>query len=194
MTPIFSMVLIIAVAVSTSLTIIILYNLRRQKDVERLLSAFDNAATEFNLSIAVRDVLEKSVIGYDDTNRKLLFLTLTGKKTDGYLVDLREVRNFMVSRVYGPFENNKTKLNVAVEMIALQLNYKNGGKPLLLPFYNKSIDPACELKERAKQAKDWQIMLSTRLNKNNYEKVNRKKSTGEAQVIISNETASLIHY
>ncbi len=192
MTPVFSTVLIIAVAISVSLTIIILYNLRRQKNIERLLSGFENASTEFNLSIAKRQVLGNSVIGYDDTNKKLLFLTLTGKKQDGYLIDLSEVRSLTTNRVYGLIENNKTKLSAYVEMISLQLNYKNGDKPLLLPFYDKSIDRVSELKERAKQAKDWQVMLSTGSNKNKYGTANRKKTTEYIHVSIGKETASLI--
>lgn len=160
MTPIFSMLLIISVIIAVSLLIIIISHIRRQKKTERLLSSFENAATEFNLSIARQQLLGTRMIGYDDANNKLLFLVRTGNKEDGYLVDLEDVKSCTVNKSYGPIKNSRTNPGAYIKMIALQLNYKNGAKPLLLPFYIKAIDAVSEIMERAKQAKEWQTLLS----------------------------------
>jgi len=143
----------------------VLYHIRRQKKTERLLSGFDNTAAEFNLSIAKQQLLGNRVIGHDDANNKLLFLARNGNKEDGYLVDLEDVKSCTVSKSYGPAKNSRTNPGAYIKMIALQLNYKKGAKPLLLPFYIKTIDPVSEIMEKAKQAKEWQILLSASMTK-----------------------------
>ena len=135
MTPVFSIILAITLAISAFLIFELIYNLRRQKKAERLLSAFEKTAAEFGLSISKRDITGNRVIGFDDINNKLLFVQLTGNKEDGYLIDLEEVSSARVSRTYTPFWNGWTKSGSLVQTIGLQIEYKNGARPLLLPFY-----------------------------------------------------------
>ena len=186
MTPIFSMVLTIAVVIAVSLIIVILYHLRRQKKTERLLSGFENAAAEFNLSIAKQQLLGNRVIGYDNANNKLLFLVRTGNKEDGYLVDLEDVKSCTVNKSYGPTKKSRKKPGAYIKMIALQLNYKNGAKPLLLPFYIKTIDPVSEIMEKAKQAKEWQTLLSASMTKKS-NRMGKSKKFGQEHIPLYGE-------
>ena len=165
MTPVFSIILAITLAISAFLIFELIYNLRRQKKAERLLSAFEKTAAEFGLSISKRDITGNRVIGFDDINNKLLFVQLTGNKEDGYLIDLEEVSSARVSRTYTPFWNGWTKSGSLVQTIGLQIEYKNGARPLLLPFYDNTTDPVFELREKSELAIRWQDLLSTGLDK-----------------------------
>src|SRR5688572_20703916 len=165
MTPIFSIVLIITLAIATFLIFTLISNLRRYKKTERLLAAFEKAAAGFRLSISKRDVLGNAVIGLDEEKNKLLFLQFAGDKPDQFIIDLEKIKSCRVYKTYVPFWIGRTKMGVLVETIALQFTYNNGVRPLILPFYNKRIDPAFDMKERAEQATQWQTFLRTLLTK-----------------------------
>ncbi len=178
MTPIFYMVLAIAVVIAVSLLVIIINHHRRQNKTERLLADFENVAAGFDLSIVKQQLLGNRAIGYDDLNNKLLYLVVTRSKQDGYLVDLEDVKSCMVITSYGPIKNRE-KLGTDIKMIALQLNYKNGAKPLHLPFYSKAADQVFETEERKKQAKEWQSLLSAGMTKKSKGVGKGKKYYGE---------------
>jgi hypothetical protein len=164
MTSTFFIVLIIAVLMALSLIIVIVRHLWNYEKTERLLAAFEHTAAEYSFSIVNRQVLGNRVIGYDDTNNKLLFVMLNGNKQGEYLVNLEEIKSCMVIESYGTVKN-RTVLGADIKMIALQLNYKNGSKPLHLPFYHKTTDPVFEIKEKAELAKQWQALLSANMQK-----------------------------
>jgi hypothetical protein len=183
MTPAFSLVLIIAVAISVFLLFEILYNLHRQKKMERLQSAFDKAATESGLRIGKQQLLGDRIIGLDETINKLLFVKLTGSKEDRYLVDLEKVSDLSIDKSYMPFWNGSEKMGVLVQAIALRFTWKNEAKPLLLPFYRNTTDQFFDMSEREKQAKEWQMLLSARLNEDSTAITEYKKSFEERLLV-----------
>ena len=164
MTQIFSMVLLFAIAIAVTLMIIIIRHARSQKKGENLLNIFEQAADVFNLKVSKQLVLEGRAFGYDKINRILLFVAHHDAWKDKYYVNLDEIRNCVVVKSYGPLED-RVKLGTVIKMVALQLNYKSGASPVQLPFYIKTIDPESELRERTAQARWWEAMLSTDLNK-----------------------------
>ena len=156
MTTTFAVLLAIAIAIAASLILVLINNQRRQNKTEKLLSSFNEAAAEFNLSVAKQEIFENCVIGFDEMNSKLLFLQMNGNKHNGYLIDLNEIQSCTVKRVYGsmPIDNVRTRSAEAyVDTIASQLNHKNGTKPIFLPFYDRAINPVFKMRERAEQAK-----------------------------------------
>ena len=173
MTQIFSMVLLFAIAIAVTLMIIIIRHARSQKKGENLLNIFEQAADVFNLKLAKQLVLEGRAFGYDKINRKLLFVAHHDARKDKYHVNLDEIRNCVVVKSYGPLEN-RVKLGTDIKMVALQLNYKSGASPVQLPFYIKAIDLESELHERIAQARRWEAMLSTDLNKS--KKIQKERS------------------
>ncbi len=165
MTQIFSMVLLFAIAIAVMLMIIIIRHVRSQKKGENLLNIFEQAAGVFKFKVARQLVLEGRALGYDKINRKLLFVAHHDTRKDKYYINLDEIRNCVVVKSYGPLED-RVKLGTDIKMVALQLNYKSGASPVQLPFFIKSIDLESELQERITQARRWEAMLSTELNKN----------------------------
>ncbi len=166
MTITFAASLVIAIAISTSLMLVLTSNQRRQNQTEKLHGSFNKAAVDFNLSIVKQETLRKRVIGLDDTNNKLLFLKDSGNKHDGYLIDLDEIRNCKVKKTYGAISADNLRRKSAeayVNTIGLKLEYANGAQPLVLPFYDKATDPVFEMRARNEQVKEWQALLATRL-------------------------------
>lgn len=166
MTSIFAIVLAIAIAISTSLLLVLLYNQREWNKTKKLLRRFNEAAAAFNLTITKQERLGNRVIGFDAVNNKVQFLGASSRKHDDYLIDLGEIQSCTVKNVYSTLDAGHAKDTNAeafVNTIALQLDYINGVQPEMLPFYDKATDPAFEMRQRAGQAKEWQALLSTRL-------------------------------
>ena len=141
MTTIFSAVLIIAIGISVALIAILVNNAYSQKRNNKLVSAFYDAAADFNFSVSKMELLGDRVVGLNDEKNKILFLDHTKRNYDGYLVDLAEIENVTVKKNYemnGVAYIKRLGVDASVDSVVLQLVYKNGAKPLSLPFYKKS--------------------------------------------------------
>jgi hypothetical protein len=163
MTPIFAVLMIIAVIISTSLLLILIFSEDKPKKIKKMVSNFDNAVDEFGLSIGKQELIGKRIIGLDKVKNMLLFFSATRNKQEAYFIDLREIKSCEVKREYGLTFNDYSRKNVAatdVDKIALQLFYKNGAKPLMLPFYDKKEDSLLDVELREHQVKEWRDLLS----------------------------------
>lgn len=165
MTTFFAILFTMAVVISASLLIILIANQHRPAYLKKLLSTFDDAVSEFDLSIAKKEVVGSSIIGLDSANNQLLFFTDSGNKHEGYFIDLSKVKSYEVKKEYGiPFNDDYSRKNVAepeVNRITLNLSYKNGAKSLDLPFYDRNEDSPSDLDVREHQAKEWRNLLSS---------------------------------
>jgi hypothetical protein len=174
MTP--TIVTLITAIIAALLVIISLGYYRKQTKAEGVYISFKNAATAFNLSFTKQEVLGNRVIGIDAANNKLLFLEARGNKHDGYLINLDEIKGCSVKRVYGAMHTDGSNLESYVNSVALKLDYKNGAKPTVLIFYDRTINAENEMRERATQAKAWQALLSMALIKISNRPERHKKS------------------
>ena len=165
MTPIFFVVMVITLGIAIFLVAQILYNLHRQKSAERLLSAFEQAAVEFGVTITKRQVADHWIIGFDPDVNKLLYMQESATGHDGYLINLGEIESCTVVKTYKPFWHGNTRSGILVEKIALQFVYKNDSPQLQLPFYQMSTDPIYNLGDREQQAKEWESFITARLEK-----------------------------
>ena len=155
----FIILLTLAVAISTSLLIILIYKLRPVRKLKDLLTGYTSAVHDFNLSISKNDLLGNSIIGLDDAKNKVLFVKHNKNKREGVLVDLKDIKNSTIKQIYKP----KSERIPEVKSIALQLNFKNGINPILLPFYDDKTDTRSDVSERADQVIEWQTRLSAKL-------------------------------
>ena len=183
MTPIFLSALIMAVAIAAFLLFELLYNLHRQKKMEKLQAALDKKTARSGLTISKQQLLGDRIIGFDERKNKVLFLQLAGKKTDRTLIDLDTIRICKVDKTYTSFWHGREKGGVLVQTISLQFTYKNGSAPLLLPFYLNTVDQVFEIKDRDKQATEWQMLLSSRLKHNTITMAAHKKYPGERLLV-----------
>lgn len=172
MTTIFPTVLIMAIGISVTLMVILVSNAYSEKRSNKLISAFNDAAADFNFSVSEMELVGRRVIGLDEEKNKILFLDRTKKKYDGYLVDLAEIESCTVKKKFdlsGGAYIKRLGVEASVDSVVLRLNYKNGAKPLSLPFYEKSKDPIYDIRIRTDQANEWQLLLSRLVNEDNNE-------------------------
>jgi hypothetical protein len=164
MTPILSMLFIMAVVTSTALLIIILIYQHKPRQFKSILSRFKRAAAEAGISITKQELIGKRVIGVDDQKGKLLFFSRSGKRHEGYLVDLYDIKSVEIKKEYGLTFNKYSRMKIAeteISKIDLCLFYKNGAKRLVLPFYDKMDDVPSDLSFRLDQAKEWRNLISS---------------------------------
>lgn len=193
MTPIFAILLAIGSSISTSLLLISLRTQRRRTKMEKLLCSFNEAVAAFNLCIAKGERLGNRMLGFDAVSNKVLFLEASGHKQDGYLIDLNDIQSCRIKNEYGNLNiglKGGDSAEAYVNTIALQLDYINGAKPALLPFYDRATDGAFEMRARAELAKQWQAVLSARLPHKREKIEPRNRSVKRTYVAKIEEAAS----
>ena len=164
MTPIFSILFIMAVVISTALLIIILISQHTPRQLRNILLKFKHAAAGAGVLIEKQELIGKRVIGVDAQNGKLLFYSKAGKVHDGYFVDLYDIESVEVNKDYGLTFDKYSRRKFAgqnVSKIYLHLLYKNGGKQIVLPFYDIKSDAPSDLSLRFQQAKEWRDVLTS---------------------------------
>lgn len=177
MTIIFALLFIIAVVISASLLVILIISVRGQDKSGKLLSDFDHVAAEFGIIISRQEVMGNRIIGFDYVHNNLLYLTGQRNKNYLYLIDLNDIHSCTVKKEYGPGTDFKQTGNRKTEVtkIALHLDYKNGLRSVVLPFFEKGIDPLSEMPARATKAREWQSLLSRVWKINGYRADQDKK-------------------
>jgi len=138
-----------------------------KKKREQLLHRFSQLGTEYNLSYASQEVLKERVIGLDGVNRKLLVLEETNGQQSYYIIDLEEVKNCTVNKIYssGQGSGNQKSMDNPLFIIALQFDFKDKRPPVQLPFYDHLTNHVFETAELEEKAKDWEAILSKMLAK-----------------------------
>lgn len=169
MTPIFSILFILAVVISASLLIIMLISQHQPRQFKKILSRFKRAAADADVSISKQELIGKRVIGVNTPKGKLLFFSRSGNRHEGFFVDLSDIESVEVNREYGLTFNNYSRKKIAeteVSKIALHLFYKNGAKRLVLPFYDRMEEGPSDLEVRSHQASEWRDLLSSIAGRN----------------------------
>jgi hypothetical protein len=167
MTPMFTTVLVIAVAISSLLAAIIFKHARKEKKTEKLLAAFYEMTTQFNFAIAKMEVLGNRIIGFDTTTNNLVYFSCIDGKQEGYMIQLLDVKSSAIKRDYRLERSSyryAANMSPRINELFLQLEYKTGAKPLALSFYSKKSDTADELKNRIRQAMEWHSLITKRLS------------------------------
>lgn len=99
---------------------------------------FSVIAKIFNLSLAKQQILRNQLIAVDATRRKLVLIKKEKNNVDYRVVDLKNVQQVSVKKVYGgiPAGDLQTKgLNHYLQSISLQLRFKGGTQPVDVSFY-----------------------------------------------------------
>jgi hypothetical protein len=99
---------------------------------------FPMAAKIFNLSVAKQESLRNQLIALDAAKRKLLLIKKEKSIVDYRVVDLQNVQQVSVKKVYGniPAGDLQTKeLNYYLQSVSLQLRFKSGAEPVDVNFY-----------------------------------------------------------
>jgi hypothetical protein len=125
--------------------------------------------TKNDLSFSSQEMVGNKIIGLDGIKRKLLLLDETDGQTHLHTIDLGEIESCTIKKNYNGIyagELKKRKIEEFINSIVLQFDFKNASrKPIILPFYDKAVNNAWEIKELETKARGWQTMLSKLLIK-----------------------------
>src|SRR5689334_22614531 len=100
MTPVFTTILTMAIVISVSLALIVIWQIRKEQKANELLLDFYGLAARFNFIITREEVLGSRMIALDDNNNKLLFLSKTMEKQEEYQIDLDVLKSVTVETEY----------------------------------------------------------------------------------------------
>jgi hypothetical protein len=154
--------------IGISTIFIYMHNQHLKKKKEKLLFCLNKIGSQHALSFSSQEELLDIVIGLDGLQRKLLIVEENNGRYDWNIIDLEEVENCAVKKVYDSIDAGGLKRKLVEEYlrtIVLQFNFKNGKPPFDITFYKNIINNIHEMSELENRARKWQEMLSKMLTK-----------------------------
>jgi hypothetical protein len=161
-----STLLIAAILVGSVLAICLLlisiHNKHKRETMNNILKHFNQLGTENNLSFSSQELLNQCVLGLDGVNRKILVVTSENNNYSSFIIDLNEVKNCKVKKIFGTIMAGSLKdhkLEQYLEKIVLQ--FELHGKPSgEVVFYSNLENHIYEIQELEQRAKHWETILS----------------------------------
>jgi len=129
----------------------------------RKLRNFSVMAKIFNLSVAKQETLRNQLIAVDATRRKLLLIKKEKSNVDYRVVDLQNVQQVSVKKVYGriPAGDLQTKgLNHFLQSVSLQLRFKGGAEPVDVNFYESRYNTIKQQSFLEAAANKWEAFVN----------------------------------
>ncbi len=116
--------------------------------------------SRFELSFSSHMVIGNKLIALDGIKKSLLVLE---SNNESYIIDLNKIAAVVVIKTYSsirPGELNYKGIEEFINTIELQFEYSNKKGTVCLPFYNRGGDGPQNLPRLARNAKNWQMILS----------------------------------
>ena len=168
---------IISTAISAAIIVVILvvlikaliyfHNRKKQKVANEFQEHYKQVLKTNNLSFSTPELLKDSIIGLDESHRKLLILKLIGDDTyDSQVIDLEMVKNCSVRKTNNIINRNeyeKNKTDAFVEEIVLKLEFLDKKNPIEIIFYKHIIDNIAEMHLLEEKAEKWEVIISNML-------------------------------
>ena len=141
-------------------------NKQNREAMKKLLNHFSQCGTASGLVFSSQEVLKESIFGVDGIQRKVLVVNREEGQFSSFIIDLRQVKNCSVKKIYGTIqagELNGNKLDHFLEKIVLQFESEHSGA-IEISFYKNSSDHVFETMDMEKKAKEWQVIFSKMLS------------------------------
>jgi hypothetical protein len=154
--------IIICSIIAVCLLLVSIHNKEKRIEMNNIPKYFNQLGRENGLSFSSNEFLKNSILGLDGLNRKILVVT----KEDGYygsfLIDLNQVKNCTVKKIFGTINGGdlkSQKLEQFLQKIILHFEVYN--KPTLeIVFYTHLENHIYESLELEKKARHWEAILS----------------------------------
>jgi hypothetical protein len=142
-----------------------IHNKHKHEAMNQLLNHFSQLGIQNNLSFSSQESLKDCMLGLDGIHRKMLVV----KREDGifgsFIIDLNEVNNCSVKKVYGTIKAGDLKshkLEQYLEKIVLHFDLNN--KPAVeIVFYKHFDNNIYQTMEMEQKARAWETILSKML-------------------------------
>jgi hypothetical protein len=157
--------IVVGSLVGIILLIVSIHNKHNREAMNSLLKHFSVLGSENELVFSSQQVLKNCVIGLDGTRRKLLVVKREGNLFGSFIIDLDEVKNCTVKKIYGTINADgliDKKLDQYLQKVVLHFDLLE--KPAVeVMFYNHIADNIFEAKELEQKARAWESILSKML-------------------------------
>jgi len=144
------------------LLLISIHNKHKREAMNNILKHFSQLGTENNLSFSSQEILNHCVLGLDGMNRKILVVTREDDYYGSFIIDLREVKNCTVKKIFGTIKSGDLKNNKLEQYLEkIVLHFELYRKPSVeIVFYKNSCNHIYETQELEQKAKHWESILS----------------------------------
>lgn len=139
-----------------------IHNKHNREAMNNLLKHFSNLGTENNLIFSSQEILKHSMLGLDGVRRKILVVTREDNFYGSFIIDLEQVRNCSVKKIYGTIKAGdlkNQKLDQYLEKIVLHFDLQNKSSVEIV-FYKHLDNHMYEALELEQKAKHWEAILS----------------------------------
>jgi hypothetical protein len=137
--------------------LITVHNKHKREATAKLLNHFSELGTAHHLSFSGQELLRHCVVGLDGLNRKVLVVTNEESHYHSFLIDLNEVKNCTVKKIYGTAKDPSEEPFLV--KIVLQLE-RQGKAPAEIVFYRHFENHIYEAQELEQKAGHWKSILS----------------------------------
>jgi len=136
-----------------------IHNKHKREAMNELLKNFHESGTENGLSFSSQEVLKNSILGLDGVHRKILVMTQKDNAHVSFLINLNEVKNCSVKKIYGSLNAGEQKQEPYLEKIVLHFDMigKSSAEIVFYQHFDNHIYETLELEQKAKH---WEAILS----------------------------------
>ncbi len=124
--------------------------------------AISELGSRYGLSFSSHLILGNRIIALDGV-KKLLLVVETDKDASSFIIDLNKVAAVTVRKSYGSINQGELKskeIEAFLKRIDLHFHLTDNTETIVLPFYNSETDDKKDRPKLAKNAKNWQMILS----------------------------------
>jgi hypothetical protein len=162
MSTLFVAAILVGSLVLICLLLIRTHNKHKREAMNHIFRHFSQSGIENSLSFSSQEILHHCIFGLDNTNHKILVVTREDNLYSSFVIDLSEVKNCAVKKIYGTTNAGDLKphaLDQYLEKIVLQFELHH--KPSLeIVFYKNILNHVYETQELEQKAKHWETILS----------------------------------
>lgn len=154
--------IIVGSVVGICLLLISVHNKHNREAMNNLLKYFSQLGIENDLNFSSQEILKNCVLGLDGVQRKILVVQREDDSFGSFIIDLHEVKNCTVKKVYGTInvgDLKKGKLEQYLEKIVLHFDLNNNSSVEIV-FYKHFENHLLEALELEQKAKSWDAILS----------------------------------
>lgn len=121
-------------------------------------------AQKCQLNFTHYELFGTKLIGLDAASNKLLFLKKMNNRICYCIIHLKQVESCVLKTIYAGIEAGgllTKSLNYYLTSISLQVKLIHAGKTMILPFYERAVQPGCPTSLMEAKAKKWMELINS---------------------------------
>lgn len=153
--------ILVAITIALPLVFISISKKNTRNRNEGNFKLFSLAGSNHGLSFSKLEILKNKIIGLDNFHRAVLIYEFENE--NAIRINMKEVNNCTFNKQYDSIDtgtDKKAKMEKHLSSIDLKFSIKRSTEPILISFYNSSVNNIYEMTELEAKAKEWETVLS----------------------------------